>query len=407
MRLRSIRLWAPWCSSLLVAACSSPSGVPSDGGVHVVGTSGATVTLAGVTLAVPANAVSADTSITVAATATPSGYAPVSPVYEFGPAGTTFAKPVAVTIPLTTATPDAHLFWSNAAGGFDDLGGTVTGTTLTGYVTHFSIGFCARPSRDGGSTDAPMGGTSGAGGRGTGGQVGSGTGGSSGAGTGGSSGGGGSAGTGGAAGGAGAGGTAGAGASAGGASGGGGGAGGSGGGAGTTGSGGSGGGSAAGAGGNAGTSGGAGTDGGTDAGASLCAQIPLNLAFAQVGASDAAAAPAGSTYAGGTIPTGQYYLRVVTVYGGASYTGPTQAEYKIDATAQTIQIAERDPALNSAAAYIGMTYTYLDAHTLQATVVCNSSSSTPASQYYYAWVAGNPSKLTMTAVGSSNVLTIF
>lgn len=63
--------------------------------------------------------------------------------------------------------------------------------------------------------------------------------------------------------------------------------------------------------------------------------------------------------------------------------------------------------MNSAPAYIGMTYSYLDAHTLQATVVCNSTSSTPASQYYYSWVVGNPSKLTMSAVGSSNVLTIF
>ena len=362
-----------------MAACSSPSSVGNGGqggGVQVVGTSGASVTLAGVTLDVPANAVGTDTPISISSTATPSGYAPVSAVYQFGPAGTTFAQPVAVTIPLTTATADAHLFWSNAAGGFDDLGGTVTGTTLTGYVTHFSVGFCARPSRDGGSTDAPTGGTTGTGGQGTGGQVGSGAGGASGGGTAGTSG-----------------------------------ATGSDGGAGTTGSGGGSGGSTGGAGGTAGASGDAGTgdavSGGTDAGASLCPQIPLNLAFAQVGASDAGAAPAGSTYSGGTIPTGQYYLRVVTVYGGASYTGPTQVEYKIDATAQTIQIAERDPGLNSAPAYVGMTYTYLDAHTLQATVACNSSSSTPASQYYYSWVVGSPSKLTMTAVGSSNVLTIF
>ena len=401
MRLRSIRLGAAWGSLLLLEACSSPSGGGKDGnggkdgGVHVVGTSGATVTIGGVTLDVPANAVGADTPIAVASTTTPSGYAPVSAVYQFGPAGTTFAQPVAVTIPLTTATPDAHLFWSNAAGGFDDLGGTVTGMTLTGYVTHFSIGFCARPSRDGGSTDAPMGGTTGTGGQGTGRDrsVRRGIGGASGAGgAAGGGGGGGTAGavasTGGASGGGG--GTAGAGVSTGGASGGGGGAAGSGATAGTTGS-----------------AGATGSDGGTDAGTSLCAQIPLNLPFAQVGASDAAAAPDGSTYTGGTIPTGQYYLRVVTVYGGASYTGATQVEYKIDATAHTIQIAERDPALNSAPAYTGMTYTYLDAHTLQATVVCNSSSSTPASQYYYSWVVGNPSKLTMTAVGSANVLTIF
>jgi hypothetical protein len=191
---------------------------------------------------------------------------------------------------------------------------------------------------------------------------------------------------------------------------------GSGGGAGTAGSGGAGGGGAggggaAGSGGAAGTSGGAGTggaaDGGTDAAASLCPTIPLNLPFAQVATSDAAAAPSASTYTGGTIGTGQYYLRSVTVYGGAGYTGATQVEYKIDATAQTIQIAERDPSLNSAAAYIGMTYTYLDAHTIQTTVVCNSSSSTPASQYDYSWVVGNPSKLTMAAVGGSTVLTIY
>jgi hypothetical protein len=400
-----------------MAACSSPGGVGNGGqggAAHVVGTSGATVSLAGVTLDVPANAVSADTPITVASTTAPSGYAPVSAVYQFGPAGTTFAQPVAVTIPLTAATPDAHLFWSNAAGGFDDLGGTVTGTTLTGYVTHFSIGFCAKPSRDGGSTDAPMGGTAGTGGQGTGGQVGTGAGGASGGASGGGGGTAGTGGTGGTTGGAGAtgsggGGTAGTGATGG--TTGGAGATGSGGVAGTTGSGGSGGGSTGGAGGTAGISGGAGTggsaDGGTDAGTALCAQIPLNLPFAQVGASDAGAAPVGSSYTGGTIPTGQYYLRVVTVYGGAGYTGATQVEYKIDATAQTIQIAERDPGLNSAPAYIGMTYTYLDAHTLQATVVCNSSSSTPASQYDYSWIVGNPSKLTMTAVGSSNVLTIF
>ncbi|HVU50881.1 MAG TPA: hypothetical protein VHL80_09355, partial [Polyangia bacterium] len=109
-----------------------------------VDTSGGMVSAGGVTLTIPAGALAATTPITVAPTTyTPPGYALASMVYDFEPSGTTFAQPVKVEIPLAAPMPAAHLFWSNAAGGFDDIGGTVVGATITGMVTHFSSGFAA------------------------------------------------------------------------------------------------------------------------------------------------------------------------------------------------------------------------------------------------------------------------
>jgi hypothetical protein len=111
----------------------------------------------GVTLTIPSGALTADTAISVMTIMAPASYTLVSAGYQFGPTGTAFAKPVTVTIPLTTAAPGAHLFWSNTTGGYDDLGGTVNGTTLTGSVLHFSVGFAAIPgaATDGGAGDAP------------------------------------------------------------------------------------------------------------------------------------------------------------------------------------------------------------------------------------------------------------
>jgi len=368
---------------------ASGSGSGGSGGGQAVGTSGGTVVQAGVTLTIPSSALSTSTAITVATTAAPSGYTLASEAYQFGPSGTTFAQPVAVTIPLTSATPGVHLFWSNASGGFDDVGGTVTGSSLTANVTHFSIGFCAVP-KTGGTTggtggSSAVGGASGA--SGGGGQAGAGAAGGvsgaagSGLGAGGSSSNG--------AGGSGAG-TGGTGASTGGT------------GAGT-------GGTGTGTGGSAGTTGaggGAGASGAIDAGlsgdaaASLCKTSPLNLPFASVSEVDAGVAPDSSAYTGGTIVSGRYYLTSVTHYGSGSYTGSKQAQYTLDATAKTIVIGEFVPTVGGSQ-YVGMTYSEINANTLRATVVCNSGT-TPSGTFdmYY---TVNGSQITLTAVGSSDV----
>ncbi|HSY37930.1 MAG TPA: hypothetical protein VLA79_00340 [Polyangia bacterium] len=349
---------------------ASGSGSGGSGGGQAVGTSGGTVAQAGVTLAIPTSALSASTVITVATTPPPSGYTLASEAYQFGPSGTTFAQPVAVTIPLTSATPGVHLFWSNASGGFDDVGGTVSGSSLTANVTHFSIGFCAIPQLSGAGGSSATGGASGSGGQaGGGGQAGAAaTGGVSGTGGGGPGTGGSSVG-------------------------------------GTKGTGGTG----TGTGGSAGTTGaggGAGASGATDAGlsgdaaASLCKTFPLNLPFASVSNVDAGIAPDSSAYAGGTIASGRYYLTSVTHYGAGSYTGSKQVQYTFDATAKTIVTGEFVPIVGGSQ-YVGMTYTELNANTLRVTVVCNSGT-TPSGTFdmYY---TVNGSQITLTAVGSSDV----
>jgi hypothetical protein len=141
---------------------SATAGAGGGASGQIVGTSGGTVTQNGVTLVIPAAALNVNTTITVVTSTAPSGYTLASSAFQFGPSGTTFSQPVAVTIPLTQSAPGAHVFWSNASGGFDDIGGTVSGMGVTANVTHFSIGFAALPLNDGGATDA--GGSSGSGG---------------------------------------------------------------------------------------------------------------------------------------------------------------------------------------------------------------------------------------------------
>jgi hypothetical protein len=371
-----------------------------------------------VTITIPEGALPSDTAITITTVAAPSGYELASAAYRFGPFGTTFAKPITVTIPLnplTSPSPSTHLYWSNASGGFDDIGGTVSGMTLTGTVSHFSTGFCAVPPGGGNgdaSADGPTsgaggtmgaGGTTGAGGMssGAGGAVGGAAGAMTGGGAAGMTGSGGKGGAGGADAGGGAAGVSGAGGS-----------------AGT--SAGSDGGGAAGMGGSAGNDGaaggsGSGGTGGADASASdasaidaaaLCAPMGLNLPFAKVTNVDSAAPPDGSTYSGGAIASGSHWLSAVTHYGSGLYTGSDQAQYVIDTTAGTIRIGE---FTMSGPVYIGMTYVPIDAHTLEATVVCDTGSGGPSTQQFYYTVSvsdAQGSALTMAAVGSSDVLTI-
>jgi hypothetical protein len=347
------------------AGAGIAGGATSGSSGQIVGMSGAVVMRDGVTLDIPADALTTDVAITVTTTSAPAGYTLASEVFQFGPDGTTFSKPVAVTIPLTAATPGAHLFWSNPSGGFDDIGGTVNGLSVTAQVTHFSKGFCAVPGNQGGGGASGAGGVSGsAGATGTAGASSGGTAGSTAAG-GASSGG--SGGSGGAAGSAGAGGAQG----------------------------------GTGAGGASGSAGSAGSAGGS----ALCNTAPLNLPGVKVTSmSDAGAPPDSSTYTGGTLVTGTYFETGDAHYGGSAYGGPIQAQYKIDASAHTIQIGERT---SSATYYIGMTYAQTDAHTLHATVVCNTSPNNLTTlDYDYTLVTGNPGALTLSVVGSADVMTL-
>jgi hypothetical protein len=326
------------------AGTASGASGSASSGATTVGTGGGTVMQQGVMLAIPAGAVPADVAITVTPTSAPSGYLTASQTYQFGPDGTTFAQPVTVTIPLTTAGP-AHLYWSNASGGFDDIGGTISGSTIVGQVTHFSIGFAAvpnagsdggAPSSDAGSTPSDAGSTPSD--------------------------------------------------------------------AGSTPSDATSGGSDA----FASSDAGAPTDAGSgaadaltpDAAAALCAPYALN-AISQVAYYDAAV-PAPSSFTGGALKTGPYREYLIDQYGGA-YSGDVRVEYLFDTTAQTIRIIDGPPGGN---VYYGLTYTIVNGNEINATIVCSSLINTPGSMsWYYTWTPVNgASSLSLNQVGSPTVL---
>ena len=171
VRLR-IALLSPLTVCLL-AACSSgasaPAGANSDAAADGSGGSdgsllgtcesaSASITAAGggqvrlsngAQLTVPPGAVATDLTITITETteAAPTGYHLYSPVYRFEPQGTTFLKPVQVTLPYTGDATIASLFWSKDAatgsGAWSWVGGAVTGAAVVASVRHFSEGFVA------------------------------------------------------------------------------------------------------------------------------------------------------------------------------------------------------------------------------------------------------------------------
>jgi hypothetical protein len=105
-----------------------------------------------VKLDVPPGAVPANTMITMTTTdaTPPQGLMADSPILQFEPDGIVFTKPVTVTFTFKNATSPV-VFWSNAGGGYDLIEGTVSGTTISAPVMHFSKGFVGE--RPAGSND--------------------------------------------------------------------------------------------------------------------------------------------------------------------------------------------------------------------------------------------------------------
>jgi len=118
-----------------------------------VGATGGTITTNdGLTVAIPPGALDGTTTISVTTTdvAPPSGIGAVSPVYEFEPDGMVFASPIQVTLPLPAGVTSASVYWSQLAPGtgFDSLGGTINGSTITVDTVHFSYAVIGDPSND-------------------------------------------------------------------------------------------------------------------------------------------------------------------------------------------------------------------------------------------------------------------
>jgi hypothetical protein len=102
---------------------------------------GEVTTESGLTLAIPYGALDSATTITVMTTDETAPGA-TTPVYEFGPEGTVFAKPVTVTLPFTGTS--GTVYWSRLDGsGFDPIGGVIdpVAHTITAQTFHFSLGY--------------------------------------------------------------------------------------------------------------------------------------------------------------------------------------------------------------------------------------------------------------------------
>jgi len=151
---------------LVAIACSSTSSTSPPGGPDVaqtpttqtVGAAGGSVSAAGVVLTIPEGALAGDTPITVTPNAAPipTGYTGLSPLYAFAPDGTVFQKPVTIAFTLSSAGTAPTVYWSNSAGGYDELPSTSTGTTVSTSIAHFSRGFVAekRTHGDDAGTDS-------------------------------------------------------------------------------------------------------------------------------------------------------------------------------------------------------------------------------------------------------------
>jgi ZU5 domain len=128
-----------------------------------VGATGGSLSLAdGTKLVIPAGALTTTSTITIgkSTSAVPAGYNAESALYVFGPSGLTFAKPVAVTLPVNAGASSPSVYWSNPSGGFDELGGTASTGAISASVTHFSEGFVAQAGA--GTTDGGADATTGA-----------------------------------------------------------------------------------------------------------------------------------------------------------------------------------------------------------------------------------------------------
>lgn len=126
------------------ASCEGVTGTSaltvSDQAQAVLTTAGGTLASgAGLVVDVPQGAIDLSSQVGLASNlaATPSDA--VTPLYEFQPAGTIFARPLTVTIPLPPGATTGSVYWSRLDGsGFDVLGGTIADGSITVETPHFS-----------------------------------------------------------------------------------------------------------------------------------------------------------------------------------------------------------------------------------------------------------------------------
>ncbi len=127
----------------LVTGCGDDTNGPTPISKSV-GPAGGSLSLPGIELVIPAAALTTSVTISIIPmqTAPPDEYIPATPLYDLEPEALTFQKPVVVHLTLAEDLPHPAVFWTKlTTPGYEDVGGTVEGMTITAMNTHFSLVF--------------------------------------------------------------------------------------------------------------------------------------------------------------------------------------------------------------------------------------------------------------------------
>lgn len=133
---------------MLATACSDEAPesteLPDEVSV-VIGKKGGQVQAKGISLDIPEGALDKDVTITAKSTdkAAPANTKPISKVYEFGPAGTKFAKEIGIRFDTEKEDPKAVVYFTKESSEqeFEQIVTETKGKTASAKVKHFSLGF--------------------------------------------------------------------------------------------------------------------------------------------------------------------------------------------------------------------------------------------------------------------------
>jgi hypothetical protein len=120
------------CSSSSALSPAQSGDAGTEGG-QLIGPQGGSISQSGATLVIPPGALSSEVAFRIDDVLGPS--VRDSDLFAFTPE-VTFATPATITFPMYGAVPDAHIYWiSPTNGGLADLGGVVSGSSITGQVS--------------------------------------------------------------------------------------------------------------------------------------------------------------------------------------------------------------------------------------------------------------------------------
>lgn len=136
---RPFAIAAAVAAQLLACGGSSKSPAPHVSQAVPAATGGSVTLPGGAAVQIPANALAADTTITIQELSAPPPGG-VGAAYDLGPSGTTFSQPVTVSIPVPSGTTNPTI-WTRADGAaqFTSLPTTVSGGVASAPASHFSV----------------------------------------------------------------------------------------------------------------------------------------------------------------------------------------------------------------------------------------------------------------------------